>query len=249
MLDLTVGEVISGLSDDGREVRSTVFNENEVRVAAGLTMIAGAVAFVYANFEKVFVPIRVVTIVFSLEFLIRLTVGLKYSPAGAVSRWMTRRQQPQWVSAKPKRFAWTMGLVMSLAMAFITNSGIHGALPRTICLTCLALMWLEAVPGICLGCELHGLLVRRGWLAKDEAFEICAHDACQVAPATKPRGAGADSPATEPERVHPAQLGVERPRRSPRPHECLLHETGSLNERGCQAATSAPTELTRPSTV
>ena len=168
-----------------------MFNENEVRVAAGLTMIAGAVAFVYANFEKVFVPIRVVTIVFSLEFLIRLTVGLRYSPVGAVSRWMTRRQQPQWVSTKPKRFAWTMGLVMSLAMAFITNSGIHGALPRTICLTCLALMWLEAVPGICLGCELHGLLVRRGWLAKDEAFEICAHDACHVAPATKPRGARA----------------------------------------------------------
>lgn len=189
MLDLTVGEVILGLSDDGREVRTTVFNENEVRVAAGLTMIAGAVAFVYANFEKVFVPIRVVTIVFSLEFLIRLTVGLKYSPAGAVARWMTRRQQPQWVSTRPKRFAWTMGLVMSLAMAFITNSGIHGALPRTICLTCLALMWLEAVPGICLGCELHGLLVRRGWLANEEAFEICAHDACQVAPATRPRGA------------------------------------------------------------
>ena len=76
MLDLTVGEVISGLSDDGREVRSTVFNENEVRVAAGPHDDRGAVAFVYANFEKkVFVPIRIVTIVFSLEFLIRLTVG------------------------------------------------------------------------------------------------------------------------------------------------------------------------------
>jgi hypothetical protein len=84
------------------------------------------------------------------------------------------------VSAKPKRFAWTMGLVMSLAMMVITNVGIRGVLPLTICLICLVLMWMEAVLGICLGCEIHGLLVRRGWVRKDEAFEICSGDACAV---------------------------------------------------------------------
>ena len=60
------------------------------------------------------------------------------------------------MSAKPKRFAWTLGLVMSFAMMVITNSDIHGALPRTICLICLVLMWLESVLGLCLGCEIHG---------------------------------------------------------------------------------------------
>ena len=40
------------------------------------------------------------------------------------------------------------------------------AVPLTICLICMALMWLEAVLGLCLGCEIHGALVRRGWLAK-----------------------------------------------------------------------------------
>ena len=50
---------------------------------------------------------------------------------------MTRRRQPEWVSAKPKRFAWTLGLGMALAMTVITNVGIRGTLPRTMCLICL----------------------------------------------------------------------------------------------------------------
>lgn len=180
MTTVTYGEVIEGLTDDGVEIRSGVFNEHEVRAAAGLTMVLGAVAFAYANYEKEFVPIRIVTVFFFVEFLLRVTVGLRYSPLGIVSRRLMRRVEPQWVSAKPKRFAWSIGVVMSLAMAVITNSGITGMLPKTICLLCLTLMWLESVLGLCLGCEMHGLLVRRGWATKDEAYEICAHGACEI---------------------------------------------------------------------
>ena len=167
-----------------------MFNENEVRAAAGITMALGAVAFVYANFEKVFEPIQIVTTFFFIDFLIRVTVGLRYSPAGAVAGWLTRRLEPQWASAKPKRFAWTLGLIMSFAMMVITNSDIHGVLPRTICLICLALMWMESVLSLCLGCEIYGFLVRRGWTKKDEAFEICA-----AGPATS--SPESESPAIE----------------------------------------------------
>ena len=131
-------------------------------------------------------PLQYVTAFFSIEFLTRVTVGLRYSPMGIVGGWMVQRQPPEWVSAKPKRFAWTMGLVLSLAMTAITNSGVRGLLPRTICLICLALMWMESVLGVCVGCEIHGFMVRRGWRQKDEAFEICANGACEV---RLPRGA------------------------------------------------------------
>jgi hypothetical protein len=181
-MSVAYGEIIQGLSVEGKELRSAVFNEHEVRAAAGVTMALGAVAFVYANFEQVFWPIKIVSTLFFIEFLIRVTVGLKYSPIGIVAHWLMRRQEPQWTSAKPKRFAWTLGLIMSLSMAIITNSDITGALPRTICLICLALMWMEAALGVCLGCEIHGLLARRGWATKDEAFEICAQGACDITP-------------------------------------------------------------------
>ena len=176
----TYGELIPGLSHDGKPLQAAVFNEHQVRATAGMTMALGAVAFVYAYFAKVYVPIQVVTTVFFFEFLLRVVLGLRYSPLGILAAWMVRRKPPEWASAKPKRFAWSLGLVMSFAMMVITNSGIRGTLPLTICLICLTLMWLESVLGLCLGCEMHGVLVRRGWARKDPAFEICAHGACEL---------------------------------------------------------------------
>jgi hypothetical protein len=63
-------------------------------------------------------------------------------------------------------------------MTVITNSGIRGSLPRTICLICLTLMWLESALGLCLGCKIHGLLVRRGWAGDDHGYEVCADGSC-----------------------------------------------------------------------
>jgi hypothetical protein len=165
---------------DGKDLHAAVVNENQVRVAAGITMALGSIAFVYANFDKLFWPIRTVSTFFCVDFLVRVAAGLERSPTGLVAGWLTRRQAPQWVSAKPKRFAWALGLTMALAMAVITNDGIHGTLPRTICLICLTLMWLEAVLGLCLGCELYRAMVRRGWRATDDAFEICPNGACDL---------------------------------------------------------------------
>ena len=87
------------------------------------------------------------------------------------------------MSAKPKRFAWTLGLGMTFAMTIITNIGIRGMLPRTICLICLTLMWMESALGVCLGCKIYGLLIRRGWAPTDPEIEVCADGACaQPAP-------------------------------------------------------------------
>ncbi|MEQ1682155.1 MAG: DUF4395 domain-containing protein [Burkholderiaceae bacterium] len=190
MMIRSFGETIDGLSIDGRPVKAGVFDEHEVRAAAGLTLVFGAVAFVFAYFAKQYLPIKLVTALFFVEFLLRVTAGLKFSPFGQLAKALTRGRPRHWVSAKPKRFAWSLGLLMSLAMTAITNAGIRGTLPLTICLICMTLMWLEAVLGLCLGCEIYAVLVRRGWLAKDEAFEICSSGACAVdaqqSPARRP---------------------------------------------------------------
>jgi Domain of unknown function (DUF4395) len=178
-MELSFGQRISGLAPDGSALQAPVFDENQVRAAAGLTLVIGAVAFSYAYFAQDYVPLQIVTVVFFSEFLARLTLGLRYSPIGLVAGVLTRSHPPDWVSAKPKRFAWTLGLGMSFAMVLITNSGIRGTLPRTICLICLTLMWMESALGVCLGCRIHALLVRHGWVSKDPAFEICAQGACE----------------------------------------------------------------------
>jgi hypothetical protein len=179
--NLFAQHVLEGRVEGGRQVVAPVVNEHQVRAAAGITMALGVVAFAYAYFEQRYWGLQVVASFFFVEFLVRVTAGISRSPVGLLTGWMTRRLPPDWVSAKPKRFAWTLGLAMSGAMTIITNDGIRGWLPRSICLVCLALMWLESVLGLCLGCEIHGLMVRRGWASKDEAFEICSHGACDVA--------------------------------------------------------------------
>jgi Domain of unknown function (DUF4395) len=162
----------------GTNWRAASVDENTVRAAAGLTMVIGAVAFSYAYFAKQYIPLQVTATLFFVEFLIRVTAGIRYSPVGVIARAIASGRPPEWVSAQPKRFAWTLGLAMAFAMTVITNAGIRGWLPRTICLICLTLMWMESVLGLCLGCKLHSLIVRWGW-TRDHGVKLCADGSCE----------------------------------------------------------------------
>jgi len=210
--------------------RPAAFNEVEVRAAAGLTMVTGAVAFAYAYFDKQYIPLQAVASLYFAEFLIRVTAGLRFSPFGLMAGIITRGRAPEWVSAAPKRFAWSLGLAMAFAMTIITNVGIRGYLPRTICLTCLTLMWMESVLGLCLGCKIHGLLVRRGWTSF--GAELCVEcaisaridhgGACdQVPEPLAPAAGGQDQDEPEEiqegEEIHHAQQRPSRDRRRRRP--------------------------------
>jgi hypothetical protein len=182
---LTFGQRISGLTVDGRQLHAAVFDEHQVRAAAGITMVFGAVAFAAAYFGQDYVPLQVVASLFLVEFVTRLVAGLRFSPVGVLAGLMVRGRAPEWVSAKPKRFAWSIGLGMAFAMTIVTNSGVRGTVPRVICLVCITMMWMEAVLGVCLGCKLHAFLVRRGMTTKDPAFEVCAGGVCEI-PAREP---------------------------------------------------------------
>ena len=176
----TFGQHIPGLTVNGGELRAGVVNENEVRAAAGITLVIGAVGFALALLEQQYIPLQAAATLFFVEFLVRTTAGIHYSPIGVLARFMTRSQPPEWVSAKPKLFAWRLGLGMALAMTIITNVGIRGVLPATLCAVCMTLMWMESSLGLCLGCQVHAWLVRRGRIEKDAGFEICAHGVCEL---------------------------------------------------------------------
>ena len=178
MMNRASGETIDRGAIAGKAMKAGVVDECEVRGAAGLTLVFGAVGFAYAYFANQYMPIKLVASLFFVEFFIRVTVGLKYSPVGQLAKLLTWGQPPIWVSVKPKRFAWSLGLVMSLAMVVIANANVRGALPLTICVICMTLMWLEAVLGLCLGCEIYRVMVLRGWIARDDAFEVCSNGAC-----------------------------------------------------------------------
>ena len=175
------GQVIPGLSIHGRPAPYPVMNERAVRAAAGLMLIAAAVAFSLALFEKIYLPIRIITVVFLFDFAARVVAGLTpFSPFGVLGTLLVRKQEPEWSGAIQKRFAWTLGLLMALSMSIITNLNIRGTLPMTMCLICMALMWMEAALGICVGCKMYNWLVKAKIFKAPEHAPACAGDACNA---------------------------------------------------------------------
>ena len=88
-MDLGFGERVPGLRGDGRQLRAPAVNERVVRAAAGITLVIGAVAFSYAYFAKQYAPLQAAASLFCLEFLLRVTVGIRRSPVGLLARAMT----------------------------------------------------------------------------------------------------------------------------------------------------------------
>ena len=180
-MELKFGQSISGLTVDGRVLHAAVFNENEVRAAAGMTMVVGAIAFCFAYFRSDYLLLQVAATFFFIEFLARITLGLRYSPVGVVARQLTR-QATTGVGVREAQ-----ALRLEARPRHVLGDDDHheqrhprGFLPRTLCLICLILMWMESVLGLCLGCKIHALFVRRGWATRDPAYEVCAGGECAL---------------------------------------------------------------------
>jgi hypothetical protein len=84
------------------------------------------------------------------------------------------RQNPEYVGAVQKKFAWIIGFILALTMFILmvvmnTYSPISGI----ICLICLIFLFFESAFGICLGCMVYG------WFYKEKA-QYCPGEVCDV---------------------------------------------------------------------
>lgn len=135
-----------------------VLNERAVRASAGILFLLAMVAFMNAWLLGNFQPTRVFVIAFLVDFTIRLFVNPRFAPSLIVGQWMVRRQQPEWVGAPQKRFAWAIGFVLALTMLYlVVIQRVIGPLNLLVCATCLTLLFFESAFGICLGCKLYNL--------------------------------------------------------------------------------------------
>lgn len=166
---------------DGRRADYEVMNERAVRAAAGLMMISAAITFALAFFEQRYLPIRVFTLLATADFAIQLCTGLSaFNPFGVLGSWLVRKQQPEWVGAVQKRFAWGLGLIMAATVAFLVNTGQNGAFSATLCMLCISFMWMEASLGVCLGCKLYDGLARLGMVTQPKNKPACPGGVCAI---------------------------------------------------------------------
>ena len=133
-----------------------VLNEREIRAAAGMMFLATFISLMLILFKGNFVPIKYVLIIFLTDFSIRLFVNPKFAPILIIGRLIVSNQNPEYVGAAQKKFAWYIGLILSATMfvlMVIINS--FSYITGIVCLICLILMFFETAFGICIGCKIY----------------------------------------------------------------------------------------------
>jgi hypothetical protein len=161
-----------------------VLNERAVRAGAGILFLFAIVSFMNAWQQGNFQPTRLFVVAFLVDFTIRIFVNPRFAPSLIVGQWMVRHQQPEYVGAPQKRFAWAIGLALAATMFYlIVVNNVIGPVNLLVCGLCLLLMFFESAFGICLGCKIYNLFHR-------EQAQLCPGGACEV-PATPGLGLSA----------------------------------------------------------
>lgn len=167
---------MNGLFEFGETVEGypvKVVNERTVRAAAGLLFFPAVVSFMNAMLLGNFQPTRLFVILFLIDMALRM-LNPRWAPSMIVGGWIVRNQAPEWVGAPQKRFAWGLGLLLGLAMAYLMVFNRYmGPLNMLICGSCLTLMFFETAFGICLGCKLYNLFNK-------EQAQLCPGGVCEV---------------------------------------------------------------------
>lgn len=154
-----------------------VLNERAVRASAGILFFLAVISFMNAWLTGNFQPTRVFVVAFLIEFTLRLFINPRYAPTLILGQWVVRRQQPEYVGAAQKRFAWAIGFVLALTMLYlVVLNNVIGPINLIVCAACLTLLFYETAFGICIGCKLYNLFNR-------EQAELCPGGVCAVEPA------------------------------------------------------------------
>jgi hypothetical protein len=164
---LSFGERIPGYS-------VPVLNERAVRASAGILFLFAIVSFMNAWQQGNFGPTRLFVMAFVVDFAIRLLVSPRFAPSLIVGQWMVRDQQPEYVGAPQKRFAWAIGLALGVTMFYlIVLNRVIGPINLVVCGLCLLLLFFETAFGICLGCKVYNLFHRN-------QAQLCPGASCEV---------------------------------------------------------------------
>lgn len=151
-----------------------VLNEREIRASAGILFLVMFVGWMQILFNENFLLIKYVITLFLTDLILRVFVHPKYAPTLIIGRWIVNKQTPEYVSAAPKKFAWSIGLVLSTTMFIllvVLNS--TSFFTGITCLICLTFLFFESVFGICLGCLFYP------WFYKEKT-QLCPGEICAV---------------------------------------------------------------------
>jgi len=132
-----------------------VINEREARASAGMMFLLGLLSLFSVYIFRTLLWAELFSITFIFEFFVRIVINPKYAPYMLLGGLIVSNQQAEWVEAKPKKFAWLLGLILGAIMTYYIVFDVISLWRLGICVICLVLLFLESTFGICLGCLLY----------------------------------------------------------------------------------------------
>jgi len=149
-----------------------VLNEREIRAAAGLLFLFMFIPIMVVVFKGDFLMLKYAVTIFLSDLLIRVFINPRFSPFLIIGRLIVRDQEPEYVGAKQKKFAWSVGVVLATIMfslLVVVNS--FSPITGIICLICLLFLFFETAFGICLGCKFYPIFFK-------EKARYCPGEVC-----------------------------------------------------------------------
>lgn len=161
-----------------------VLDERRMRASAGIMLLLGTIATVNGFALNRYGIIPYVMGGFVINFLIGLFINPRYAPTVLLAWIFVRKQAPLPIGAVQKKFAWSIGLLLSSTIFVLSillqsdPSFFHSVCP--LCLLCLLMLYLETAFAICVGCKIYDLAVAVKILPKPKEKPNCMGNSCDV---------------------------------------------------------------------
>jgi len=180
----TKDKKILTFGDFNQEKGFKVVNERSMRASAGIMFIMGLVAFINGFLLQNYIVIPYISGILLINFLIGVLINPKFAPIMIIASLIVRGQEPILIGAIQKRFAWSLGIVLSTAiftisLKLLTDVSFFEPV-CFLCLICLIILFFETAFGICVGCKTYYLAIQLKLLKKPEIKPNCMGDSCKV---------------------------------------------------------------------
>lgn len=168
---------MNGIIKFGEDVEGydiPVLNEREIRASAGILFLVMFISLMLILFKEDFLLIKYVIIMFLTDFVIRVFVSPRFAPTLILGRLIVRNQNPEYVGAQQKKFAWIIGVALAtLMLIFVVVMNSFSPITGITCLICLVFLFFESAFGICLGCKFYSLFHK-------EKPQYCPGEVCDT---------------------------------------------------------------------
>lgn len=161
-----------------------VLDERAMRASAGIMLFLGIIASINAFIFQKYIVVPYISGFLMLNFMIGIFINPKFSPTLFLGRLIVRKQSPLPIGAIQKKFAWSLGLILSMVIfslsLYLINDASYFDPVCLLCILCIFLLYVETAFGICLGCKLYNVAIWLKLMKKPIEKPNCMGDSCDT---------------------------------------------------------------------